>query len=110
MPATVGAISESRPIKRIAWLLVFLCLLAACSVRDDSPIPETDISIEPGTRTVRLAMWNIRIFSNNSRDDHELQLIANVLIDYDFIAIIELRDEEVLKRTENVLRACLNNR
>ena len=89
---------------RCALLFVPICLLAACSERYDSPIPETDVSSDHGTSTVRLAAWNIRIFSDNSRDDRELQLIANVLIDYDFIAIIELRDEEVLKRTENVLK------
>ena len=33
----------------------------------------------------------------------ELQLIANVLIDYDFIAVIEFKDETVLRRTESVL-------
>lgn len=33
-----------------------------------------------------------------------MRRIANVLIDYDFIAIVELRDEEVLKRTENMLK------
>ena len=76
--------------KRSAWLFVFLFLLAACSERDDSSIPATDVSTDPGISTVRLAMWNIRIFSDNSRDDDELQLIANVLIEYDFIAIVEL--------------------
>lgn len=53
--------------------------------------------------TFRLATWNIRIFSNNTRNDQELRRIANVLIDYDFIAIVELRDETVLKRTERIL-------
>ena len=89
--------------KRTAWLFVFLFLLAACSERDDSSIPATDVSTDPGISTVRLAMWNIRIFSDNSRDDDELQLIANVLIEYDFIAIVELRDERVLRRTESML-------
>ena len=50
-----------------------------------------------------MAGWNIRIYSNGSRDDNELQSIANVLIDYDFIAIAELRDEQVLERTEKIL-------
>ena len=90
--------------KRSAWLFPLLCLLAACSEQDDFPIVETVVPIDPGTSTVRLATWNIRIFSDNSRDDRELQLVANVLIDYDFIAIVELRDERVLKRTESMLR------
>ena len=58
---------------------------------------------QPDVSTVRMAGWNIRIYSDGSRDDNELQWIANVLIDYDFIAIVELRDERVLERTEKIL-------
>ena len=54
--------------------------------------------------TLRLASWNIRILSDGSRDDDELDYIAKVLIEYDFIAIVELRDEKVLKRTEAMLQ------
>ena len=52
---------------------------------------------------LKLAAWNIRIFSDNSRDDTELHKIAQTLIDYDFIAISELRDETVLKRVQRIL-------
>ena len=52
---------------------------------------------------LKLAAWNIRILSDNSRDDAELQKIAQTLIDYDFIAITELRDEKVLKRLQKIL-------
>ena len=52
---------------------------------------------------LKLAAWNIRIFSDNSRDDTELRKIAQTLIDYDFIAISELRDEKVLKRVQKIL-------
>ena len=52
---------------------------------------------------LKLAVWNIRILSDNSRDDAELQKIAQTLIDYDFIAITELRDEKVLKRLQRIL-------
>ena len=89
--------------KRGALLFIPICLLAACSERDDASSLKTDILTDPGRSTIRLAAWNIRIFSDNSRDDAELQLIANVLIDYDFIAVIELKDETVLRRTESVL-------
>ncbi len=41
--------------------------------------------------------------SDNSRDDAELNKIAQTLFDYDFIAIQELRDEKVLKRTQKIL-------
>ena len=50
-----------------------------------------------------VAAWNIRILSDNSRDDGELHKIAQTLIDYDFIAISELRDGTVLKRTQQIL-------
>jgi len=62
------------------------------------PVPSADIG------PLKLASWNIRIFSK-SRDDDELEQICKNLIDYDFIAIIELRDEEILKRTENMLES-----
>ncbi len=89
--------------KRGALLFIPICLLAACSERDDASNLKTDILTDPGRSTIRLAAWNIRIFSDNSRNDAELQLIANVLIDYDFIAVIELKDETVLRRAESVL-------
>jgi len=57
------------------------------------------------TEVLRLASWNIRIFSNASRDDAELHKICQVLIDYDFIAIVELRDEAVLKRAVAMLNS-----
>ena len=41
--------------------------------------------------------------SDNSRTDAELEAIARTLVDYDFIAIVELRDEVVLKRTQEIL-------
>ena len=53
--------------------------------------------------SLSVAAWNIRILSDNSRNDSELHKIAQTLIDYDFIAISELRDEAVLKRTQKIL-------
>ena len=94
-PTRRRGVAEINAPKRIAWLFVLLCVLAACSEQDCA---------EKDDSTIRLAAWNIRIFSDNSRDDEELRLIADVLADYDFIAIVELRDEGVLKRTENILR------
>ena len=52
---------------------------------------------------LKFASWNIRIMSNKSRTDAELMKIARTLADYDFIAIVELRDEAVLKRTQRIL-------
>ena len=98
--------------KQSVLLLLFVCIFAACTEYKDPPLVETDIPnkqfeenipTEQGISTFRLATWNIRIFSNGSRNDNELRHIASVLIDYDFVAIVELRDEVVLMRTEAIL-------
>lgn len=98
--------------KQSPLLLILVCIFAACTEQRDPPLVETDspdkqfeqnIPKELGTSTFRLAAWNIRIFSDGSRTDDELHHIAKVLLDYDFIAIVELRDEVVLMRTEAIL-------
>ena len=53
--------------------------------------------------TLKLAAWNIRNLSDASRTDADLHKIEKTLIDYDFIAISELRDEKVLKRLQRIL-------
>ena len=98
--------------KQSPLLLILICIFAACTEHRDPPLTETDIpketvEEEPLTEhsgsTFRLAAWNIRIFSDGSRTDEELHHITTVLIDYDFVAIVELRDEVVLMRTEAIL-------
>ena len=42
--------------------------------------------------------WNIRILSDNSRDDGELDRIAEIMERSDFIAVQEVRDSRVLDR------------
>jgi endonuclease/exonuclease/phosphatase family metal-dependent hydrolase len=66
---------------------------------------EAQPSIATGTAsgTVRIASFNIRIFSNRSRNDTKLEKIAGVLAQYDLVAIQELRDAQVLNRTTNFL-------
>ena len=49
-------------------------------------------------RDAVVATWNIRILSDNSRDDDELALIADVIGRYDFVAVQEARDTAVLDR------------
>ncbi len=51
-----------------------------------------------------ICSFNIRIFSDGSRDDEELQSIVQILKSYDLIAIQELRDKEILKRTVKALK------
>ena len=81
-------------------------------VTEDSRPAETDTDLvvsentptsESNASELRLASWNIRIMSNNIRTDAELTQIAQTLADYDFIAIVELRDEVVLQRTQRIL-------
>ena len=100
------------PRKQSALLLTLICIFAACTEQRDPPFVQTaipdkqfeeNIPTKQGTSTFRLAAWNLRIFSNGSRNNDELHHIAKVLIHYDFIAIVELRDEAVLMRTEAVL-------
>ena len=81
-------------------------------VKKDSQSDETDtdpvvtqdtIASDINASELKVAAWNIRIMSNKSRTDAELMKIARTLADYDFIAIVELRDEAVLKRTQRIL-------
>lgn len=59
--------------------------------------------VEKGT--VDLAAWNVRLFSDRSRDSTEVKRIADVLIDYDVVGLVELRDEQVLERTVTQLES-----
>ena len=90
--------------KHSIWLLILACLFVACSeFQEEFPLEIEVPQQERDAPTFRLAAWNIRIFSDASRDDAELRNIAQTLIDYDFIAIVEVRDEKVLRRTEQLL-------
>jgi endonuclease/exonuclease/phosphatase family metal-dependent hydrolase len=50
-----------------------------------------------------LASWNVRILSDNSRDDGELREIAQIIERYDITAIQEVRDSRVLDRLVDML-------
>ena len=58
--------------------------------------------------TVSIATFNIRIFSNNSRDESELYQICALLKEFDFIAIQEVRDTVILDRTVSMLKNQFN--
>ena len=66
------------------------------------------ITAIPDFDTDYIATFNIRIFSNNSRDDEERLQICNILKEFDFIAIQEGRDTEVLDRTVLMLKDQFN--
>ena len=86
-----------RYIRFGSVLMLFLsAMMAALSSGCDSPVEK---------RTVDIAAWNVRLFSDKSRDPTEVKRIADVLIDYDVVAMVELRDEQVLKRTVSQLEA-----
>jgi endonuclease/exonuclease/phosphatase family metal-dependent hydrolase len=58
---------------------------------------------------IKLASWNIRVFSDKQRNDNELRRICQRLIDYDFIALLEVKDEQILKRTKAMLETMGRN-
>jgi deoxyribonuclease-1-like protein len=60
------------------------------------------------TEILNLASWNIRILSNNSRDDSELSAISQIITRYDLVAIQEVRDEQVIQRLIKFLPAGWN--
>ncbi len=68
--------------------------------RDHDGLSADEISRPPG---LRLASWNIRKLSDNSRNDDELNKIVKILLDYHLIAVSELLDEKVLKRIQEKL-------
>ena len=74
----------------------------APSPTEERPRPQLP-PVPPGQ--IRLASFNIRIYSTGSRDDTELGLIADRLQQFDLVAIQELRDEEVVQRTLSILEA-----
>ena len=56
------------------------------------------------TEILRLASFDIWLFSNTSRDNEELRSIANILKYHDLIAIQGVKDEKVLTRLVDILR------
>ena len=55
-------------------------------------------SLAQAKDTLTIASWNIRVFSNNSRDASELTKIASIIKKYDIVAIQEVKDAAVLNR------------
>lgn len=60
--------------------------------------------LRPPAEPVTIASFNIRLFSTASRTDAELAQIADLLQRYDLVALQELRDEGVLRRTVAILQ------
>ena len=68
-----------------------------------APTPPPSSTEGPGT-TVTLTSWNVRNLSSNSRSDVELGLIALLLFRFDFIALQEVLDAEVIFRLQEILQ------
>lgn len=84
-------------MKRYIVVILFLLSLSLISC----PSPST---IQPvPNESLKLASWNIRILSDSSRDDSELQKIADIINRYDFVAVQEVRDETVINRLLAIL-------
>ncbi len=73
--------------KRLIPIIVIVILMCSSLYADD----------------ILLASWNVRILSDKSRDDSELQMIAQIIDRYDLVAIQEVRDTRVLNRLRVML-------
>lgn len=60
-------------------------------------------SIGISAEEVSMATWNVRYLSDGSRDDIELAHIADIIKRYDFVAVQEARDTDVLDRLMDTL-------
>ena len=81
-------------MKKIVYPIVFLLVV----FQIHSQVPnEADNEIS-------IATFNVRIFSTNSRNDEELYQICNILKEFDFIALQEVGDQEIIDRTVAMLK------
>jgi len=71
----------------------FISILALISFSSHSASPSK----------VKIASWNIRILSDESRDSSELRKIASIISQFDLVAVQEVRDYQVLKRLQRKL-------
>lgn len=94
-------------MKRLLFIALTTFLLWPAAWSQEGPAqPATSLFLEanePLSIETRIATWNIRIFSNRSRDDQELALIAALFDYFDFVALQEVRDREVLERLSLLL-------
>lgn len=85
--------------------LCILVLLTIAGIFSERLAAQDTVNQALGTPSyLKFASWNIRIFSN-SRSDDELRAICRVAKNFDFISILELRDEQVLQRMVAMLKS-----
>lgn len=80
--------------KQTLIAIIIIAFIALLSCRNDNT---------ESSSTIKLATWNIRILSDGSREDYELEQIANIIQQYDLVAIQETRDVTVLNRLKAFL-------
>lgn len=85
----------------LRWFMIALLIFFVSSHGASSQDTSTD------NQYIKIASWNIRILSN-SRSDDELLAICKIAKQFDFIAIVELRDEAVLQRIVAMLEKEFN--
>ena len=87
-------------------LILILLLLTGCGITGlsiEDLIPQ-EPQIKSCSPNITIASFNIRKFSDNSRTDEELKQIAEVLSEFDLIAVQEvLGDPIILNRTVEML-------
>ncbi len=66
---------------------------------------DDDCDGNPDRDTARIAFWNVRSLSTQSRDANELASIAEVIGRFDAMAIAEVADGEVIGQIEQLLDA-----
>jgi endonuclease/exonuclease/phosphatase family metal-dependent hydrolase len=64
---------------------------------------DDDCDGNPDRQTARIAFWNVRSLSSQSRDANELASIATVIGRFDAMAIAEVGDAEVIGQLERAL-------
>lgn len=86
--------------------ILLLLLLTGCGITGlsiEDLIPQ-EPQIKHCSPNITIASFNIRKFSDNSRTDKEIKKIANVLSEFDLIAVQEvLGDPSILNRTMEML-------
>ncbi|MCF7927503.1 MAG: endonuclease/exonuclease/phosphatase family protein [Spirochaetales bacterium] len=86
---------------RIIFPIVLSILFAAVPPNIGAQSRELPVTVD---HEISIATFNIRIFSDGSRNEHELSAICDILKHFDLIALQEVRDEQILKRTVAMLK------
>jgi len=69
-----------------------------------SPEETRPAAAPPSGQTITLASWNVRNLSNRGRSEAELGIISLIVFRYDFIALQEVLDREVVERIKKILK------